>query len=165
MKLYHNFILLLAIITGIGISGCNKESLIDVRDGGRIRIDSVSPGKGPAGTYFEVYGDNFTYLTTDVTASIGGKTLTVISASITKLLLKLPADAVAGPLTLKFNRDNSTPNSGGAMEKEITTSLFRVDAAAVPGPILRAVDPVSAGAGKSVVLKGYNFSLQHNPQI
>lgn len=166
MKFYHKLIFILAAITGIVISGCRKESPIDLRDLGRIRVDSLSQNILPAGAYLEVYGDNFTFNASDVSATIGNTKLLVIDASVNKLLLKLPDNATSGSLTLHFNRaQSSLPNSADFMENTITTSNIQINPTAVPRPILLSVAPVSGNAGRTITIKGYNFSQQHDPQV
>jgi hypothetical protein len=166
MRSFNHIIIWLAAVTVFFTSGCRKESSIDLKEFGRIRVDSLSQNNLPAGAYLQVYGDNFTFNASDVSANIGNTKLLVIDASVTKLLLKLPDNATSGTLTLHFNRaQSSLPNSADFMENTITTSNVQIIPTAVPKPILLSVSPVSGNAGRTITIKGYNFSQQHDPQV
>ncbi len=50
------FLLIATVL--ILLAGCRKN-VADVRDFGKIKIDSISPGSGPSGMHIIVYGNNF----------------------------------------------------------------------------------------------------------
>jgi hypothetical protein len=158
-------LLLIAVCT-IMTAACEKVALIDARDYGRIRIDSVFPARGPAGSYFEVYGDNFTFEKEDVQAFMGTTPLKVVNASVEKLLLKLPDNITPGEVKLIFKRIHPVhPHSGDAMDSMAITRLFELAPATVPTPGLTAFITPSGGAGNTVLIKGYNFSTLHDSQV
>ncbi|WP_346320896.1 IPT/TIG domain-containing protein [Chitinophaga sp. YIM B06452] len=139
-------------------TACRKE-VIDVRDFGKVTIDRITPGTGPAGTYVVVYGHNFTDLVQDAKVHINDMEVRIVTMSPDSMLIQIPEGAVTGKLEFSFNRKN--PYGGydysGQAEPAATGPVYTVDASAIPLPMVREVLPLHARVGGEVTVNGYNF--------
>ena len=153
----RNIYLLFALLMCTAMA-CQKE-VIDVRDFGRVKIDSISPGTGPAGTYVVVHGHNFTYLTADAKVHLNNAEVRIVTMSLDSMLLQIPQGAITGKLEFNFNRKNQTGgyNYGGQVDSAATGPVFTVDASAIPKPMVMEVQPLHARVGGEITINGYNF--------
>jgi DNA-binding beta-propeller fold protein YncE len=139
-------------------AACRKE-VIDVRDFGKVTIDSISPGAGPAGTYVVVHGHNFTYLAADAKVRLNNAEVRIVTMSLDSMLIQIPEGAVTGKLEFNFNRKNQTGgyDYSGQVDSAATGPVYTVDASVIPLPMIREVQPMHARVGGEVTINGYNF--------
>lgn len=142
------------------LAACRKD-VVDVRDFGKITIDSVSPGSGPSGLYVIVYGNNFSYQPSEVKARINNLDAPVIQMSPRRMMIYIPEGATSGKLHFTFNRKNPTNdehNYADQMDTVAEGSDFIINESLIPAPIIEQVVPVQGKAGDTITIKGYNFS-------
>lgn len=151
-------IYLLFVVLMCTFMACHKE-VIDVRDFGRVTIDSISPGTGPAGTYIVVHGHNFTYLAADAKVHLNNAEVRIVTMSLDSMLLQIPEGAITGKLEFNFNRKNQTGgyNYSGQVDSAATGPVFTVNASVIPKPMILEVLPLHARAGGEITINGYNF--------
>lgn len=136
-----------------------RQEVLDVRDFGKVTIDSISPGAGPGGTYVVVYGHNFTYLAADAKVRINNAEVRIVTMSLDSMLIQIPEGAVTGKLEFSFNRKNPTGgyDYGGQVDSAATGPVYTVDPSIIPMPMVREVQPTHARVGGEVTINGYNF--------
>lgn len=143
---------------------CRKEEL-DIRDFGKVIIDSISPGKGPAGMHIIVYGRNFSYATGDATVRINQLDVPVVEMSPRRMVVFIPAGATTGALQFTFNRVNPNDekfNYSGQLDTVATGPQLLINGSLVAMPIINEVVPPNGKAGDVIRIKGYNFSSAGN---
>lgn len=108
---------------------------------------SFSPGKGKAGDVVTLTGTNFAPAARN-TVSFGAGTGTVIQATGSSLLVRVPASAQTGPIRV------GTP--GG-------TAVSAAGFTFLPAPSLVAFSPTQASVGEVVTLTGLHFLVENLP--
>ncbi len=153
--------LFLLIATALTLlAACHKE-VVDVRDFGKITIDSISPGTGPSGMYIIVYGNNFSYQPSEVTAHINNTKVQVIEIAPRRMMIYIPEGAASGKLHFTFNRQNPTNeqfNYAGQMDTVADGPGYIINESIIPAPIIEQIVPGQGRAGDTITINGYNFS-------
>lgn len=155
----YSILIIVAALTGLLLSACQKD-VIDVHeDFGKVVIDSMTAKAGPEDSYFEVFGKNFNYRKEDVKAYIGNSLLVVEEASLERLLVHIPAGVTTGLLRFVFNRYYSRSNFdfGGQLDSTIAVGDFRIDNTIVPIPVITSLSTNTARANEQLIINGYNF--------
>ncbi|MFE0824140.1 RHS repeat-associated core domain-containing protein [Streptomyces sp. NPDC058847] len=109
-----------------------------------LSVLSVVPVRAAPGTQVTLSGTGFSPTAADNIVSIGGKTAAITSASPTRLVVAVPAEAVGGKVTVTV---------GGTTAESAET--FSV---APPGPKISAVQPSSGMPGTQVTISGRGFA-------
>ena len=152
------FLLMATVFTLL--AGCRKN-VVDVRDFGKVIIDSISPGSGPSGMHIIVYGNNFSYKLSEVKARLNNLDVEIIQTSPRRMMLYIPEGATTGKLHFIFDRKNPTNDKydySGQMDTAAEGPDFIIDEALIPAPITEKVEPAEGKAGDVITIKGYNFS-------
>jgi hypothetical protein len=114
-------------------------------------ITSVEPSEGGIGTQVTIQGTNFsTTLTDNIVVFNKNKTATVLDASATKLIVKVPDGSISGPITVFVN---NIINSSG---KNFTV---------IPSPGISKLLPTVGAIGTGVIISGTNFSTTATDNI
>lgn len=153
-------IYILVLVLAVIFSACKKNTL-DVRDFGRVTIDSISPGTGPSGSHVVVYGRNFSYKASEAKVRINDMDASITEISPERMIIFLPAGASSGRLSFFFDRTNpgsSKYNYGGQVDSTAEGPLFVVNETLSAMPIVKSVDPMHGKAGDVIQITGYNFS-------
>lgn len=143
---------------------CRKDEL-DIRQFGKVIIDSISPGKGPSGMHVIVYGRNFSYATGDATVRINQLDASVVEMSPRRMVVFIPAGATTGTLQFTFNRVNPNDekfNYSGQLDTVADGPQLLINESLVAMPIINEVVPGNGKAGDVIRIKGYNFSSAGN---
>ncbi|MFE9889078.1 RHS repeat-associated core domain-containing protein [Streptomyces scopuliridis] len=111
---------------------------------GRLSVLSLVPIRAAAGATVTLSGTGFSTTPASNAVSFGGRTAEVVSASATRLKVKVPAAAVTGKVSV-------TVGANTAQSPESFTL-------AAPAPALTTMEPVSGAVGASVVLTGSGFA-------
>ncbi len=151
----------LLIATGLILLTACRKNVADVRDFGKVAIDSISPGSGPSGMHIIVYGNNFSYLQSEVKARINNLDAQVIQVSPTRMMLYIPKGAVTGKLHFTFDRRNPTNdqfNYSGQLDTAANGPDFVIDESLIPALIIEQIVPTEGKAGDIITINGFNFS-------
>lgn len=151
----------LLIATGLILLTACRKNVADVRDFGKVVIDSISPGSGPSGMHIIVYGNNFSYLQSEVKARINNLDAQVIQVSPTRMMLYIPKGAVTGKLHFTFDRRNPTNdqfNYSGQLDTVANGPDFIINESLIPALIIEQVVPTEGKAGDIITINGFNFS-------
>lgn len=130
------------ILVGLVASQCAQDNLLAERDG-TIVIDSISPVAGPVGTEVKIFGKGFSSVGSSNEVSIGGAKATVLEpASLSALIIQVPANATTGNVSLKVGN--------------VTASgpVFTV----VDPPVIQSVTPLQGFAGYRVFITGLKLA-------
>jgi hypothetical protein len=152
------FLLMATVLTLL--AGCRKN-VADVRDFGKIKIDSISPGSGPSGMHIIVYGNNFSYEQSEVKARINNLDAQVIQISPSRMMLYIPEGAVSGKLHFTFDRRNPTNDQfdySGQLDTVAVGPELIIDESLIPAIIIEQITPLEGKAGDVITIKGFNFS-------
>ncbi|WP_442589430.1 IPT/TIG domain-containing protein [Pedobacter sp. AW31-3R] len=103
-----------------------------------LSVASISPSNGGAGTHIQISGAGFGSLVKPAEVFINGKAALVISVSETLLIAEVPADAGAGPVTVKVDGQEA---SGQSFKYQSITSI----------------KPLTGGKGTVVRINGSGF--------
>jgi RHS repeat-associated protein len=109
-----------------------------------LSVLSVAPVRAKAGAKVTLAGTGFSPTTADNAVTFGGKAATITSASATRLVVTVPADAVSGKVAVTV--------AGKTVE---ATEAFTV---ASPGPAISKIEPTSGVTGAQVVFTGTGFA-------
>ncbi|MFJ9028570.1 RHS repeat-associated core domain-containing protein [Streptomyces sp. NPDC102274] len=109
-----------------------------------LSVLSLVPTRAAVGATVTLSGTGFATTAASNAVSFGGKTAEVVSASATRLKVKVPAAAGNGKVSV-------TAGGGTAQSPESFTL-------AAPAPSVTTMDPTSGYAGTSVVLSGSGFA-------
>ncbi|MFE4366755.1 IPT/TIG domain-containing protein [Streptomyces sp. NPDC056835] len=109
-----------------------------------LSVLSLVPTRAGVGATVTLSGTGFATTAAANAVSFGGKTAEVVSASATRLKVKVPAAAGNGKV--------SVTTGGGTAQSPESFTL------AAPAPALTTMDPVSGAVGASVVLTGSGFA-------
>lgn len=105
-------------------------------------ISSIEPDSGQAGDQVTITGKNFSSTESENTVKFGGATATVSSASATQLVTTVPNNAGSGAVEVTVNGKTATgPDFTLLME-----------------PVITAIEPDSAEAGREITITGEHFS-------
>jgi hypothetical protein len=108
-------------------------------------VYNISPRSGPVGSNVILEGVEFGATPGENVVKFGGNaTATVLSATTTKLLVKVPAGAQTGPVTV--TKDGKTGTGSTFTIEESTT------------PFIASVTPGAAPLGSTIKINGGNFS-------
>ena len=110
-------------------------------------LTGFSPSSGPAGTYVQVGGHNFTGATA---VTFNGTSAPFSVSSDGQLTTKVPDGATSGPITIV------TPN--GRASSGDSFSVTASASASVPAPTISGTSPPSGPVGTSVGIGGHNFT-------
>jgi hypothetical protein len=141
------------------LAACHKE-VVDVRDFGKITIDSISPGTGPSGIYIMVYGNNFSYHPGEATAHINNTKVQIVQMSPRRMMLYIPEGTTSGKLRFTFSRQNPINdhyNYTGQMDSVADGPSYTINESIIPAPIIEQIIPGQGKAGDTITIKGYNF--------
>ncbi|MNK05820.1 IPT/TIG domain protein [compost metagenome] len=136
----HIFFLLLFF----GISACKKNEEV----GGQaiFKVDNYYPNSGNAGTLVTIEGDGFNTSLTDYQATVGGTAAEVISATMRKIVIRIPEGGVSGKLELKIG--GKTIEIGQYTYQELSVVK---------------VFPANGPAGSQIRISGAGFGSTENP--
>lgn len=143
------------------LTACRKN-VTDVRDFGKVVIDSISPGAGPSGIYIIVYGNNFSYEPSAVKAKLNNLDIQVTEVAPRRMKLYIPEGAVTGKLHFIFDRRNPTNEQfdySGQMDTTADGPGFIIDESIIPPPVIETIVPEVGKAGDIVTINGFNFSV------
>ena len=131
-----------AVLVGFVASYCAQDNVLAELDG-TVVIDSISPIAGPVGSQVKIYGKGFSAIRINNEVSINTAKATVLEpASLTALIVEVPANATSGFVTLKVN---NVVAQG---------PLFTV----VDPPIIQSVSPLQGFEGYRVFITGLKLS-------
>lgn len=135
MKMKHTSVMALCGL--ILALACKKEHSQDVRDFGKVTIDSISPPKSASDAYIKVYGKNFPYQKSEIAVTLNNTVLTVTDVNKEAILLYIPAGATSGELRFEFDRTDphSNYNYSGLLDTVITMPYTIDESLKVP-PLL-----------------------------
>ncbi len=117
-----------------------------------VSIVELSPNHGAVGTSVRIFGAEFSPVPSQnkVTFARPGRTTGVEAAVVTAtpnvLLVKVPAGAVSGPITVTTGAGSATSNA-----------LFSVEESRTGQPTIREFTPVIGTPGTEVTIKGADF--------
>ncbi|MFD8917445.1 RHS repeat-associated core domain-containing protein [Streptomyces sp. NPDC059569] len=109
-----------------------------------LSVLSLVPTRAAVGATVTLSGTGFSTTPGSNAVSFGGRAAEVVSASATRLKVKVPAAAVTGKVSV---------TTGGATAQSPESFTL-----AAPAPSVTKVDPTSGYAGTSVVLSGSGFA-------
>jgi hypothetical protein len=153
-------IFLLLSIVLCWLAACRKD-VVDVRNFGKVVIDSITPGAGPSDMYVRIYGKNFSYKTADAKVYINNLEAPVIQTSPDTMLIYIPKGAVTGRLQFMFNRKNPTNdefNYSGQMDSVAEGPEVIINETLLPSLLVEQIVPANGKAGDTITIRGYNFS-------
>ncbi|MES1217399.1 MAG: IPT/TIG domain-containing protein [Bacteroidota bacterium] len=108
-------IILLLVITGSLLFSCSKSGNDTSTGGGttggntsKLKIDSISPASGIAGTQVTIYGKGFSTTASSDIVTVNGKTVTVTDAELQTLRFTVPAGLGSGVVTVQVGSDKAT---------------------------------------------------------
>lgn len=131
-------ILLYVIVLVMIIMSCAEENPLAERDG-MLRIDSISPSAGVAGTQVKIYGNGFALSPAENIVDLNGRQLIVKSpTALTSLVATIPAEATTGPINIRNGN------------QRVAGPVFTV----IDPPHLEMIDPARGYAGDTVMLIG-----------
>jgi hypothetical protein len=119
---------------------CAQENILTDGDG-TLRIDSISPDGGVAGSQVRVYGKGFSPVSKENIVIFNGIEVTVDTASIGVILVTIPQQVTTGPVVVK--RDLQTAQG----------PVFTITAP----PNVVSLQPDQGFAGDEVVIQGTGF--------
>lgn len=112
----------------------------------QVSIIQFTPGSGPLGTTVTISGTGFSATPSQNTVTFNGVAATVTSATVTQLVVTVPAGATTGPITV-------TSPSGAAT----SSTSFTVGASSSGAPAITGFTPTIGPAGTAVTIDGSNF--------
>jgi hypothetical protein len=104
-------------------------------------ISAISPASAVAGASVTITGTNFDAIAANDVVKFNGTAATVTTATVTQLVVKVPAAGTSGNITVA--------TAGGTGTGPVFTYL--------KVPVITAINPVSAASGASVTITGTNF--------
>ncbi|MFJ6181133.1 IPT/TIG domain-containing protein [Streptomyces sp. NPDC092295] len=110
----------------------------------RLSVLALVPVRAAAGATVTLSGTGFSTTASANTVTFGRKTAEVVSASATRLKVKVPAAAVTGKVSVKVGANTA--------QSPETFTL------AAPAPAVTTMAPASGAVGTSVVLSGSGFA-------
>ncbi|MFJ6053282.1 RHS repeat-associated core domain-containing protein [Streptomyces sp. NPDC092307] len=116
-----------------------------------LSVLSAVPVRAPAGSTLTLAGTGFSTSPASNVVKFGGKTAEVVSASVTRLTVKVPVGASPGKIAV---------TSGGKTVE--STESFTL---AAPAPSVSAMDPASGIAGTEVTLSGVGFAAVRTDNV
>ncbi|WP_312186313.1 IPT/TIG domain-containing protein [Sphingobacterium sp.] len=136
----HIFFLLLVL----GISACKKNEEL----GGQsiFKVNSYYPNSGNAGTLVTIEGEGFNTSVDAYQATVGGTAAEVISATLKKLVIRIPEGGVSGKLELKA--DGKIVEIGTYTYQDLSVAK---------------VFPANGPAGSQIRISGAGFGSTENP--
>jgi len=102
---------------------------------GALTIFNITPLQAPAGTTVTIQGQGFSTVLTANTVLVNGVAATVISATATTLVLRLPVNATSGPVSVQVGSTKVT---------------YGTDLTVLPPPVITSVTPNAALSGTTV---------------
>lgn len=139
------------VVVAIGSKTCRSRMEFTYFDS-RMRIESVFPLQGSAGTEVTVVGRNFPE-DGSVSVSINAVALDVVDADATKIVVTIPDDPEIGTGPIVVKAGDKTAES--ADEFAFTDLIMSVS----------SVSPLSAGPGVDVTITGENFPAGATPVV
>lgn len=113
-------------------------------------IENITPNDGRAGDTVAITGVNYSTTTADDVVKFNGTNAEVISATTTKLLVKVPATGTTGAITVKVkNSDVATGPTFTYMQAATFTSFA----------------PATAKPGDTIIVTGTNFSRTFSDNV
>lgn len=125
--------------------------LFTVTQSSSLTVTGINPSSGPPGIDITLTGTGFSSTATLNTVKFNGIVAVVKSATVTKLVVTVPATATTGTVSVQVG-DNTT-----------TGPMFTVMATAAP--TLSNITPRSGEIGSTVTLFGTGFSTTPSPNI
>ncbi len=151
-----------AVMALLGLAlalACKKEHSQDVRNFGKVTIDSISPPKSASDAYIKVYGKNFPYQKSEIWVTLNNTLLTVVDVNKDTILLYIPAGATSGDMRFVFDRKDQPSNYdySGLLDSVITVP-YTIDESLKAAPVIQSYTPANGYAGVTVTLTGQNIS-------
>ncbi|MEK8033743.1 IPT/TIG domain-containing protein, partial [Ideonella sp. DXS29W] len=112
-----------------------------------LALTEFTPNAGPSGTAVTIYGSGFSTVAAENTVKFNGKAATVQSATANKLVVKVPAGATTGRITVS--------NSKG----QVTSATDFVTGADRPIPVITSITPNIGKPADVVTIAGNNFQI------
>jgi len=116
----------------------------DKTESPKLVITSISPESGGEGTEVDINGTGFSKSITENTATLNGKTCTIVAATETSLKIRIPANAGSGKIVVTV----------GGVSAETTTFTFTPPAGAVA---ITSIAPATGPKNTTVIIKGTGF--------
>ena len=157
MKMKHTPVM--AIYALVLALACQKDHSLDVRDFGKVTIDSISPPQSASDAYIKVYGKNFPYQKSEIWVTLNNTLLTVVEVNKDYILLYIPAGATSGELRFEFDRTDHPSNYdySGQLDN-VVTMPYTIDESLKTAPVIQSYTPAKGYPGVAVTLTGYNIS-------
>lgn len=111
-----------------------------------FKIASYYPNSGNAGTLVNIEGEGFGTDIGQYSATVSGKPVTVVSATATRLVLRMPEAGVSGALSLKYN--DQQYDVGQYLYQDLS---------------VKTVFPANGPAGSQIRITGEGFSSTQGP--
>jgi hypothetical protein len=158
MKMKH--ILITALCCLILALACKKDgSQEDVRNFGKVTIDSISPPKSASDAYIKVYGKNFPYQESEIGVTLNNTVLTVVDVNKDTILLYIPAGTTSGELRFVFDRTDPDSNHDYSdLLGSVITMPYTIDESLKAVPVIQSYTPNKGSQGATVTLTGYNIA-------
>ena len=135
------FILFIIIPLAVILFSCAQENILN-NGSNTITIDSISPSQGTIGTQVRLYGKGFSNDPEKNQVTVNGVTADVLNpASLSALLITIPAGAKTGNVNLKIDKQETVGPMFVLMEP----------------PVFKDINPYSGYAGTLVRLYGTGF--------
>lgn len=135
MKMKHTTIM--ALCSLVLAFACKKEHSQDVRDFGKVTIDSISPPKSASGAYIKVYGKNFPYQKSEIKVTLNNTVLTVEEVNKDYIRLYIPTGATSGEMRFEFDRtDDNTGYDYSELLDNVVTIPYTIDESLKQPPLL-----------------------------
>ncbi|QIL41324.1 hypothetical protein G7074_19890 [Pedobacter sp. HDW13] len=111
-----------------------------------FKIAGYYPNSGNAGTLVNIEGEGFGTDIGQYSATVSGKTVTVVSATATRLVLRMPEAGISGVLSLKYN--DQQYDVGQYLYQDLS---------------VKTVFPANGPAGSQIRITGEGFSSTQGP--
>lgn len=139
--------LILPLLFSLLIISCDDDAEIVrlTNENPVLSVSNISPQRGYAGTEITIEGVNFGAAKELVKVFFAGmeESVELLTCEDTKLVVKVPGNAVSGPLTIEANK----------MKVVTTDWLFTV----IPDPEMTEISPARVPGNTEVTITGKNF--------
>lgn len=150
MKLLYKLSISLALVAVMLITfcGCEEDANFNVYEYPEQTVTGMSPSEGYPGINVTITGENFGTLPKAVKVYFGTILATVVSCEDTKIVVKVPANAVSADVTLKiWTHDSGTIGTFTTLPAPAITSVVSSN----------ALHPVAVAGTDIVTINGVNF--------
>jgi len=124
------------------LSGCAQDNVFADGDG-QIRIDSISPSSGVAGTKVRIFGNGFSATKQDNNVTVNGAEVPIDTSSLSTILVTVSQNASTGPVEVRVG------------SRTAEGPVFTL----VAPPVFAGIQPTQGIAGTLVTISGTGFDL------